>query len=607
VKIALPARRDGDSAPSMGLGHRVRDLRHAFFFQLLAGTLAVSLPLLLGLSIGLTYLSAQQITLAASDHAGANASSAAIAVSDWVAERQRELSQVARGEQDQVDSPGIASTIRGLGAVYPNFKLVEIVDRTGRNVATTSSGGALDAASASWFAASLLKPTTQSIHQVPGGLEWLMTSPIVGSDNVPQGVAIGNLQIANLGSQLREFDPGNVDQTEVYLVDAQGMLLYSSDWVGLTDAAAMQAKGTLRLKASGPAVSAALGGASGSLRTLDYNGVDVVAGYAPVPALGWAVISATSVGAALATIGDQVRLAALLVVFSALLLAAFAYVFARIATRPIAELGRASQLVAAGDLSSRVAPSGAREIRDLGNAFNAMIARLEAIMARLGGAARELAATTQQQTAAATQTSASMEELARTSTSIADTIDLVAEQADETRSNLEQAQVDFTASGERTQALASRVDEIKVILQLMREIADQTNLLALNAAIEAARAGDAGRGFAVVADEVRRLAERSKSSAADIARIVEGASVESNDTLIAMEKGARQMQQGLAMMQQVAEASAHVQMTTQQQRSATQQVVEAMEQITIGSRQIATTAQQISELALERDRRSPEG
>ena len=332
----------------------------------------------------------------------------------------------------------------------------------------------------------------------------------------------------------------------------------------------------------------------------------MIAGYAPVALLGWAVISATDAGVALAAINGQVSLSILLLVAGALLLAVFAFLFARITTRPIAALGRASQMVAAGDLSWRVAPSGAREVRDLGNAFNAMIARLEAIMSQLGGASRELAATTQQQTAAATQTSASMEELARTSTSIADTIDLVAEQADETRSNLEQAQADFKASGERSQALANRVDEIKAILLLMREIADQTNLLALNAAIEAARAGDAGRGFAVVADEVRRLAERSKSSAADIARIVEGASTESNDTLIAMEKGSRQMEQGLAMMLQVAEASAHVQMTTQQQRSATQQVVEAMEQITIGSRQIATTAQQISEITLERDRRSPD-
>src|SRR5260221_11238502 len=154
-----------------------------------------------------------------------------------------------------------------------------------------------------------------------------------------------------------------------------------------------------------------------------------------------------------------------------------------------------------------------------------MIARLEALRARLGGAARELAATAQQQTAAAHQTSASMEGLARTSTSIADTIDLVAEQADETRSNLEQAQVDFTASGERTQALASRVDEIKVILQLMREIADQTNLLALNAAIEPARADDAGGSFPACPAVGRTLAERCKSSGAAIGRIAQDPSL----------------------------------------------------------------------------------
>jgi len=605
--IVLPARRDGDSAPSFRLGPRLRGFEDAFFFRLLAGSLAVSLPLLLVLSISLTVLSSQRITQGASDQSAANAHSAAVALADWVGERQRELSQVARGVQDQVDSPGLPTVIQALGPVYPNFTVIELVNSGGRVTASTNSVGDLGAATASWFAASLTKPTLQSIRHNGSGLDWIMTWPILGSNTLSQGVVVGSLRISSLGSQLKQFDNTDLASTEVYLVDAQRFLLYSSEWVGLTDAAVMQSKGTLRLTDSSPAVAAALSGASGSVRNRSYTGRDVLAGYAPVPVLGWVVISATDAGLALVAIGDEIRLAILLVVIGTLLLAAFAYVFARLTTRPIAELGRAAQLVAAGDLSRRVSPSGAREVRDLGTAFNAMIARLDGIMGQLGGASRELAATTQQQTAAATQTSASMEELARTSVSIADTIDHVAEQADETRTNLEQAQADFTASAERSQALASRVDEIKVILQLMREIADQTNLLALNAAIEAARAGDAGRGFAVVADEVRRLAERSKSSAADIARIVEGASVESNDTLIAMEKGAHQMQQGLAMMQQVAEASAHVQMTTQQQRSATQQVVEAMEQITIGSRQIATTAQLISELALERDRRTPEG
>ena len=70
----------------------------------------------------------------------------------------------------------------------------------------------------------------------------------------------------------------------------------------------------------------------------------------------------------------------------------------------------------------------------------------------------------------------------------------------------------------------------------------------MNAAIEAARAGEDGVGFAVVADEVRRLAERSKSSAGDIAVIVDAVQAETNATVMAMEKGAKQMQQGLVLL-----------------------------------------------------------
>jgi methyl-accepting chemotaxis protein len=146
-------------------------------------------------------------------------------------------------------------------------------------------------------------------------------------------------------------------------------------------------------------------------------------------------------------------------------------------------------------------------------------------------------------------------------------------------------------------ALASRVNEIEGILDLINDIADQTNLLALNAAIEAARAGDAGRGFAVVADEVRRLAERSKAAAAQIAKLVEGAQAESSETVMALEKGVKQMARGLAMMQAMTKAGDAVRLATEQQRTSTDQVVLAIEHIAEGSRSVAATAQEIAAAA----------
>ena len=217
---------------------------------------------------------------------------------------------------------------------------------------------------------------------------------------------------------------------------------------------------------------------------------------------------------------------------------------------------------------------------------------------KLSVAAEQLASATVEQTTAATMTSANMDALARTTTSIADAVDRVAAQAGEVRANLELAQTELRASGDRTMVLASRVNEIEGILGSINDIADQTNLLALNAAIEAARAGDAGRGFAVVADEVRRLAERSKTSAAQIAKLVEGAQAQSSETVMALEKGVKQMERGLAMMRAMAEVSNQVQLAAQQQRSSTEEVVKAIEHIAEGSRSVSHTAGEIAAAAL---------
>lgn len=99
--------------------------------------------------------------------------------------------------------------------------------------------------------------------------------------------------------------------------------------------------------------------------------------------------------------------------------------------------------------------------------------------------------------------------------------------AQESRSSVAELHTSMTdintkmSSMESTAAeLGKESEHIADTVKIITSIAEQTNLLALNAAIEAARAGEVGRGFAVVADEVRQLADRTRTSTAEIADVI---------------------------------------------------------------------------------------
>ncbi|MCW2546520.1 MAG: Methyl-accepting chemotaxis protein [Mycobacterium sp.] len=573
---------------------------------MVAGLLVVSLPITVVLAFVLTSKASNSLTSAGANSGAQLANAVTLHIEDFVSERQENLAGIAELAAARLDDPAVAQLAELTDRTYGDYQLIEVTDLTGKVVEASRPQGHFDPRGEPWFrTAASGQPVVASLVQVGGGVGWYLAMPVLDKTGRPSGMVIGQLDVAVLAALFSPELTGTKD-THIIAVDQQHRLVYDTA-MGKVNAAELLAGGSLKTTVNSTAVTAGLAGKKGSARVTD-GGRNTIAGYDSVDNLGWALVVERPAKVVLAPATDGRDLAILLVLIGAALAVGFSVTFARRTSRPVLALADAADRVAGGDLNAMVEPSGAAELRQLGGAFNSMVAGLRGMVyqvmaastevnaaaAQLSASSEQLAATTTEQSAAVTEVSATTEELARAAGSIAETVDEVATQSTETRDSLEQAESDIAISSERTLALAERVGEIGIILTLINEIADQTNLLALNAAIEAARAGDSGRGFTVVAEEVRRLAERSKASAGEIATIVEAAHTETNATVMAMEKGAKQMRRGLTLLEAVNEATDQVRLTAQQQRAATGQVVETMDQLTGASQQVSATATQIA-------------
>ncbi len=590
---------------------RLNGVHRRFSVQLVAAMLAVSLPLMIILAVLLTKGASSSLTSSAEDKGGDVARVVTLRLEDWQVERRSDMEMIGEHASEQLGGAHMLELLDGVINASASFTRIDVVDPQGKVIASSQAGAVSDAAGQTWFSDALAgKPVLTSLARKGDHLQWIIAQPVFGTDKKVEGVVVGELNPAVLPTLL---DPHLDGTEELVAVDAQNLLLFDSVTMSkAADDAAFLAAGALTETVDNAATqAAATTGEPGTAEFTDAAGREMVGGFDQVDNLNWTVMVQDTRESVLEPVAKQTREAIIIVVIGALLAAAISVFLAWRSTRPIQLLTQVARRVSQGDLDARVEPQGSSELVVLGESFNEMILTCQRLIqqvtdagvevnsaaAELSASSDQLAATTTQQSAAVTQATATTEELARSSAAIADTVDDVARQTAETRTNLEQAEADIATSSERTLKLATSVNEIGKLLDLINDIADQTNLLALNAAIEAARAGENGLGFAVVAEEVRRLAEHSKTSARDIAQIVASVQGETNATVMAMEKGSKQMQQGLLLLEAVTDANGQVRLTTRQQRSATAQVVETMEQLTDASRQVSSTAQQIAAAA----------
>src|SRR5678815_490457 len=165
--------------------------------------------------------------------------------------------------------------------------------------------------------------------------------------------------------------------------------------------------------------------------------------------------------------------------------------------------------------------------------------------------------------------------------------------------SMQQIRSEVQTISKKIKSLGDRSLEISDIVNTIQDIAAQTHLLALNASIEAAGAGDAGLRFSVVADEVRKLAERATQATRDIGTLIKGVQVETQEAVVAMESGTREVETGYEVSLRAEEALQEIGKISQSSSELAAEISRASQQQVRGAEAMAGAVEAIAGAAVK--------
>jgi methyl-accepting chemotaxis protein len=203
---------------------------------------------------------------------------------------------------------------------------------------------------------------------------------------------------------------------------------------------------------------------------------------------------------------------------------------------------------------------------------------------QLSGTAREASERTAGAAAASAEASSNVRDIAAATEELSASVTEIDRQVTQSHTIAEQAVAEADRTNAEIKALDDAARRIGDVVKLITAVAEQTNLLALNATIEAARAGEAGRGFAVVASEVKALAGQTAKATEEISAQVAGmqqATLRSVEAIGAIQRTIRE----------VGSITATIAAAVTEQGAATQEIARSAE---IASQRTGETAAEVA-------------
>ncbi|MFB5266932.1 methyl-accepting chemotaxis protein [Paenibacillus enshidis] len=307
-------------------------------------------------------------------------------------------------------------------------------------------------------------------------------------------------------------------------------------------------------------------------------------------------------------------------------------------TRPIAELLKHSEQIAAGDLSRDLHIRGQDEIAQLAGSFRKMTVNLKEMIGQvlstsnavvegshellhrvdtISGTTRQSARSAEEVTkgsvtiaTSASENARAMEEItqgiqhiAASSGEVSDQISRAADEAVGGNTLAQNAVSQMNLVGQAAEeslryvsTMNERSEAIGEVVSSIFEITKQIQMLSLNASIEAARAGEHGRGFAVVAGEVRKLAEQSKTATQQISDYLLTLQEDSQKSVDSMNRVNTEIVSGTELVQQAGAAFNELMDLIQNVNLTIQAVSAATEEVSAGSEEVSASVEETAQI-----------